>query len=229
MHAFAAATASAGLASVMLVSPPPRQPVSPARWEVTPSVAEVIFLRTATADDSLRAEARLGPDQVRGPLERYLSRFSADRMLVRRISRAVLRESQRQQVPPSLITAVLLTENTTLTPGAMSPVGARGLMQVMPMHAGAQLCRSNDLTDVDSNICHGTMILARNLRATRTEKAALLRYNGCVRGSNTPDCHLYPSKVLARASRVRREILAGTDGLALLATDSVAPVQLAER
>jgi hypothetical protein len=83
--------------------------------------------------------------------------------------------------------------------------------------------------DVDSNICHGTMILARNLRATRTEAAALLRYNGCVRGTNTPDCHRYPSKVLARASRVRREILADTNGLALLAADSTAPLQLAGR
>ena len=230
MHAFAAATATAGLTSVMFFSPPATRPApETARWEITPSVAEVIFLRTATADDSLAAEARLEPAQVRHPLEQYLSRFSSDRALVRRISRAVLRESRRQQVPPSLITAVLLTENTTLTPSALSPVGAQGLMQVMPMHAGAQLCRSEDLTDVDSNICHGTMILARNLRATRTETAALLRYNGCVRGTNTPDCHLYPSKVLARASRVRREILAGTNGLALLAADSTAPVELAGR
>ena len=40
-----------------------------------------------------------------------------------------------------------------------SSVGAQGLMQVMPMHAGAELCQSSDLVDVDSNICHGTLIL----------------------------------------------------------------------
>ena len=62
--------------------------------------------------DSLRAEAQLTPAQVRRPLEQYLGRYSADRVLVRRISRAVLRESRRQQVPPSLIAAVLVTENT---------------------------------------------------------------------------------------------------------------------
>jgi len=179
--------------------------------------------------DSLRAETELPAAAVRRPIERYLGRFSDDRVLVRRISRAVLRESRRQQVPPSLIVAVLLTENTTLRPEAESSVGARGLMQVMPFHAGARLCNSDDLVDVDSNICHGTLILARNLRATSTSVAALLRYNGCVRGTNTPDCHRYPHRVLARASRVRQEILADTQLGAPTSPDLARPVQLAER
>jgi soluble lytic murein transglycosylase-like protein len=161
-----------------------------------------------TALDSMEAERELPAAAMRRPLETYLRRYSDDRVLVRRISRAVLREASRQQVPPSLITAVLLTENTTLKPEAASSVGAQGLMQVMPFHAGARLCNSDNLVDVDSNICHGTLILARNLQATSTPTAALLRYNGCVRGTNTPNCGRYPSIVLARASRVRHEILA---------------------
>jgi soluble lytic murein transglycosylase-like protein len=167
-----------------------------------------------TALDSLAAERELPLSAVRRPLERYLARYSGDRVLVRQISRAVIREAGRQQVPPSLITAVLLTENTTLRPEAASNVGAQGLMQVMPFHAGARLCNSADLVDVDSNICHGTLILARNLRATRTSADALLRYNGCVRGTNTPDCRRYPGMVLARASRVRAELLAASVQLA---------------
>ena len=169
--------------------------------------------RVATAADSLRAESALQATLVRPQLEVYFARFNGDRALVRRISRAVAREARRQQVPPSLIAAVLVTENTTLKPGARSSVGALGLMQVMPMHAGAALCGSSDLTDVDSNICHGTLILARNLRRTHTTTAALLRYNGCVRGTNTPDCHRYPSKVLARAGKVREQILSSTSAL----------------
>ena len=185
--------------------------------------------RHPTLLDSLRAETALPVAEVRRPIERYLGRFNDDRLLVRRISGAVLRESRRQQVPPSLIVAVLLTENTTLRPEAESTVGARGLMQVMPFHAGARLCNSDDLVDVDSNICHGTLILARNLRTTSTSVAALLRYNGCVRGTNTPDCHRYPGRVLARASRVRQEILAGANPSVLMSPDSAAPVQLARR
>ena len=201
---------------------------------LTSSAAADTTFAAPTLLDSLRAESRLPAGALRRPLERYLGRFNDDRMLVRRISLAVLRESRRQQVPPSLITAVLLTENTTLRPDAESSVGAQGLMQVMPFHAGARLCNSADLVDVDSNICHGTLILARNLRATNTSVAALLRYNGCVRGTNTPDCWRYPTKVLARASVVRREILASTVVIstgAATATDRVPsrPVQLAAR
>src|SRR5215210_5103159 len=46
-----------------------------------------------TASDSLRAESALPTSAVRRPLELYLGRYSDDRLLVRRISRAVLRES----------------------------------------------------------------------------------------------------------------------------------------
>jgi soluble lytic murein transglycosylase-like protein len=195
-----------------------------ASFETLPAPA-----RRLTLLDSLHAETTLPAAAMRRPIEQYLGRFSDDRLLVRRISGAVLRESRRQQVPPSLIVAVLLTENTTLRPEAESSVGARGLMQVMPFHAGARLCNSDDLVDVDSNICHGTLILARNLRTTSTSVAALLRYNGCVRGTNTPDCHRYPGRVLARASRVRHEILAGTNASVLMAPDSAALVLLAGR
>jgi soluble lytic murein transglycosylase-like protein len=189
------------------------------RAVTTDSAATDSLVAVPMVLDSARAESELPATEVRRALERYLGRYNDDRLLVRRISRAVLRESRRQQVSPSLIAGVLLTENTTLRPEAESSVGAQGLMQVMPFHAGARLCNSEDLVDVDSNICHGTLILARNLRATSTSTAALLRYNGCVRGTNTPDCRRYPDLVLARAGRVRQEILAGV----------MAPVQLAQR
>jgi soluble lytic murein transglycosylase-like protein len=213
---------------VMAADTPSRRP-APAPV-VVDSVAVIDSAPAApTLLDSLRAESTLPALAIRRPLERYLGRFNDDRLLVRRISIAVLRESRRQQVPPSLITAVLLTENTTLRPNAESSVGAQGLMQVMPFHAGARLCNSDDLVDVDSNICHGTLILARNLRVTSSSAAALLRYNGCVRGTNTPDCRRYPDLVLARAGRVRREILDSDAAAALLGRPVPQPVQLAER
>jgi soluble lytic murein transglycosylase-like protein len=221
---------STGLLALLLVPTPARVPnptvsMTDVIGENSSSAPSIDAPRSATSTspawgthaDSLRAEALLPPSEIRRPLERFLGRYNTDRVLVRRISRAVLRESRRQQVPPSLIAAVLVTENTTLKPEARSSVGAQGLMQVMPMHAGAQLCQSSDLVDVDSNICHGTLILARDLKRTSSSTAALLRYNGCVRGTNTPDCHRYPSRVLARAGIVRRELLAGTTTLALAA------------
>jgi soluble lytic murein transglycosylase-like protein len=213
MHAIVSTALFTGVLGLMVGSSH-RQQVALVGIRPGPTVALPAWrARIATAEDSLRAESALQASLLRPRLEMYFARFNGDRTLVRRISRAVVHEARRQQVPPSLIAAVLVTENTTLKPEARSPVGALGLMQVMPMHAGAALCGSSDLTDVDSNICHGTMILARNLRRTRTTTAALLRYNGCVRGINTPDCHRYPSKVLARAGRVRQQILASTNAL----------------
>jgi len=160
-----------------------------------------------TAADSMQLEATLTRAQIRRPLERYLGRFSKDTALVRRVARAVIRQAHEEKVAASLVAAVLVTENTTLKPWAESHVGAVGLMQVMPMHAGQLGCDSADLVNVESNICHGTRILARNLRRTSSSAAALLRYNGCVRGTNTPNCFEYPVRVLARAGELRQEML----------------------
>ena len=51
-------------------------------------------------------------------------------------------------------------------------------------------------------------ILHRYLVRTRSVALALRRYNGCVRGANTPRCYRYPVRVLATAGRLRREMLA---------------------
>jgi soluble lytic murein transglycosylase-like protein len=182
-----------------------------------------------SAQDSALAEGRLTALQLRRPLQDYFARFSDDRVLVRRVARAVALEAKRQNVAASLIAAVVVTENTTLTPAAESSVGARGLMQVMPMHAGRLGCQSDDLDEVESNICHGTTILSRNLRTTRSSFVALLRYNGCVKGTNTPDCRMYPVRVLARAGRVRQEMLAAYAEQHVPAAGPARIVQLAER
>ncbi len=203
---------------MLLAASRPAAPVQPAPAPAPIEVAaDSVAVEMAaapvvmTARDSVAAEAQLSSLEVRRGLERYFARFNDDRVLTRRIATAVVRESVRQQVPSSLIAAVLVTENTTLKPNAQSQVGARGLMQVMPMHAGRLGCGSEDLVDVDSNICHGTKILARNLRVAQSHSKALLRYNGCVRGTNTPNCWTYPGKVLKRAGRVRRELLSPVD------------------
>ena len=199
----------------------PAERVPTTRSAVAESVA------APSAEDSSLAEGRLTALQMRRPLQNYFARFSDDRVLVRRVARAVALEAKRQNVAASLIAAVLVTENTTLTPEAESSVGARGLMQVMPMHAGRLGCQSDDLQEVESNICHGTKILSRNLRTTKSSFTALLRYNGCVKGTNTPDCRKYPGRVLARAGRVRQEILAAYPESPAPAAPRI--IQLAER
>jgi hypothetical protein len=137
------------------------------------------------------------------PIERVLLGYRKDDpQLVRRVAVALVREARRTQLEPRLLLAVLLVENPWIDPGAASHMGAQGLMQVMPFHRGQWKPCAPRLDDVDANICHGARIFAWNLKATKGNvDKALLRYNGCVRGTNTPDCHQYPYHVYARAGR----------------------------
>lgn len=136
------------------------------------------------------------------PIERVLLRYSRDTALVEHISLALVREAKKVQLEPRLLLAVLLVENPWLDPDIRSPVGAIGLMQVMPVHRGGWPECGTDLEDVDANICHGARIFAHYFEhSNRNLDRALLRYNGCVNGTNTPDCHQYPNHVFAHAGR----------------------------
>jgi len=167
-----------------------------------------------TLADSLAAEAGLPDSMLHRPLEKYFSRFTSDQSMARRVTKAVVHYARVHDVAPSLVAAVLVTENRTLKPRAASSVGAQGLMQVMPMHAGMKGCPSDDLVNVENNICHGTRILRDVLNRAQTTRGALLRYNGCVAGTNTPDCWKYPRAVLVRAGRVRQQLLVDSNAFA---------------
>lgn len=130
-----------------------------------------------------------------------LRKKTSDAGLADRIARDLVNEGKKANVGATLLAGILMVENPELEPHAMSSVGARGLMQVMPFHAGKWGCESNDLFDIESNICHGVRILAENLRHSRNLPIALLKYNGCVRGTNTPDCHRYARIVYRYAQR----------------------------
>ena len=134
------------------------------------------------------------------PLEKVLLRYRNDEVLARRVATALVREGHRSGLKPEVLLAVLLVENPWIEPKARSPVGARGLMQVMPLHRGQWRACPGNLEDIESNICYGAQIFKDYLRQTGNVETALLRYNGCVNGTNTPNCHLYPQQVFARVS-----------------------------
>ncbi|MBR9990794.1 MAG: lytic transglycosylase domain-containing protein [Gemmatimonadetes bacterium] len=172
--------------------------------ELTARLASVVALESRAHHVSAlfdRVEQEY-EEQV-APIERVLLNYrSDDPQLVRRVAVALVREARRTELEPRLLLAVLLVENPWIDPGATSFMGAQGLMQVMPFHRGQWKPCEPRLDDVDANICHGARIFAWNLKATKGDvDKALLRYNGCVRGTNTPDCHQYPNHVYARAGR----------------------------
>jgi soluble lytic murein transglycosylase-like protein len=137
-----------------------------------------------------------------------LRKYTSDTVLARRIAQAIVVEGGKKNIDPALLVGVVLTEDAKLDPKARSFVGARGLMQVMPFHAGKwKGCTSADLFSIDSNICHGTSILADLIKRSPSVARALQRYNGCVKGTNTPNCHTYSGKVLKFAEQAATQML----------------------
>ncbi len=144
-------------------------------------------------------------------ISEVLRHYTTDQLAADRIAGAVVEEGNRRNLDPALLVGVLLTEDATLDTTARSFVGARGLMQVMPTHAGKWGCGSSNLFSIEANICHGASILQDNVKNSSSMRTALLRYNGCVHGSNTPGCHNYPDKVMRAANRTTAQMLALTE------------------
>lgn len=159
-------------------------------------------IRAERAAAAFAKVAEVYADEV-APLERALLGYrSDDAVLVRQIAVSLLREARRTELEPRLLLAVLLVENPWLDPEAKSFMGAEGLMQVMPFHKGKWPPCEPRLDDIEANICHGASIFAAYLKQSNGNvERALLRYNGCVTGANTPNCHQYPNHVYARAGR----------------------------
>lgn len=160
----------------------------------------------AVPADSATLESEVVARYDHLPLAQIFSR-RADPEIANRVARAIIKESRQLQIPPSLLAGVLITENARLEPETISNKGAVGLMQVMRFHAGVFDCDSDDLLQVEANICHGARVFAGYLKRTRDVRSALLRYNGCVRSRATPSCRRYPSKVLREAEHVRQQLL----------------------
>lgn len=139
------------------------------------------------------------------PVEKVLRRHGIANSTARRISWPIVEESTRSGVDPATVTAIMLIESEG-NPSAHSPVGARGLMQVMPSWAGQWRACGRDLYNIKDNICNGTSILAWYLRSHGDERSALLGYNGCVNGTNTPNCHRYPDKIWALRQQIKSEL-----------------------
>jgi soluble lytic murein transglycosylase-like protein len=119
-----------------------------------------------------------------------------------------VREAYQRRVPPALVFGVLMVENPELKSTARSNVGAAGLMQIDPRAWKRTLSRhfGSNLNDDRTNIRYGVFILSHLVYKSdvwgndpdSTLRRGLLRYNGCVRGTNTRGCHRYPDVVRSR-------------------------------
>src|SRR5579862_9484492 len=121
-----------------------------------------------------------------------------------------VREAYRRGIPPAVVFGVMLTENSRFISTALSNVGAVGLMQVYPkVWLEALKGRfGTDLSADSTNLKYGVYILSTYIKTDQGKALAaavntgLLHYNGCVKGTNTPMCHTYPSKVAGYVNKL---------------------------
>jgi hypothetical protein len=167
-------------------------------------------------EDANELELLMSPEVA--TIRRVLAQQGAEPVLAALIAGSLVHEGRKTGIAPRLLLAVMLVENPWIDPDTTSHMGAIGLMQVMPFHAGAWACPEGDLTMPAINICHGAQVLAHALKRTHGDlDRALLRYNGCVVGANTHDCHLYPSWV--RTARAGVEHMSDSRAEVLVAAD----------
>jgi soluble lytic murein transglycosylase-like protein len=169
--------------------------------------AHFTYLAQALGEDEAR---RLEPLTFR--VAEVLKRYARDDAVADRAAAAVVLEGEKHKLDASLLVGLMIIENAKIDPVARSNVGATGLMQVMPFHSGKWGCESSNLDDIEANICHGVNILADLVKRSPNLDRALLRYNGCVRGTNTPNCHTYPKKVRGYASHAASMMTAMEQG-----------------
>lgn len=85
-----------------------------------------------------------------------------------RIAASIARCGREQSLAPDLVLAVLMQESSA-RPGAHSPKGAIGLMQVMP-HMFEVLALPGSAAHVEANIEAGCTLLADNIRRLGEER-----------------------------------------------------------
>jgi soluble lytic murein transglycosylase-like protein len=90
----------------------------------------------------------------------------ADAARIDRYDALILRHAQKHGLNPRLVKAVVAAESQ-FSPRAVSPVGARGLMQLMPATSREMGVPAWALSDPDANIGAGTEYLARLFTAAR--------------------------------------------------------------
>ncbi len=195
-------------------------------------LGERLIMRSFVDSTALRAPWMRGTTAIALSTPQFLldrERFAMDLLRTghvsplraRALADVAVREAYTRKIPPALVLGVMLTENDELKSSARSRVGAIGLMQVYPKHWQDALRRKFGANvSIDStNLKYGIFILgwvagkAAALVDHRDDawRSALLRYNGCVRGTNTPNCQTYPDEVRRQVQVAAKATCRGAD------------------
>jgi len=129
-------------------------------------------------------------------LETVIQSVVADPEEAETIARWVYLYSRRHNLSPELILAVIAVESH-FDRFAVSNVGARGLMQIMPFWKKELGSKEDNLFNIETNIRYGSAILRIYLNRYGKMSRALAAYNGSLGRQK------YPNKVFAKMKRFK--------------------------
>jgi len=184
-----------------------------------PQQRESLLEKLALTGDAFDETATVaaGPIQASAgetPLERerravtefIAKRYRVSDAAVASFVSAAYRAGSQHSVDPLLILAVMAVESR-YNPVAESPVGARGLMQIIPRWHPEKLLEHGGeyaLLDPEVNIQVGARILREYMARAGEMEAALQMYNGAL---DEPSAR-YAGKVLAEKERLQQFLVA---------------------
>lgn len=215
--------AAAALTSVILFAVAHTRPIFAGRAPVVQQILAKGDARLAPVDTSEMARLMASPEFARDHRAFSEDLVRTGRMTKERadsIAFFAVRESYERGIPPALIFGVMLTENAQFLSRATSNVGAVGLMQIYPKVWLKALSGKfgPDLENDEVNMKYGVYILEEYLKPKEGQglqraqvTKGLLKYNGCVRGTNTPNCKTYPDKIERYVERDAKSLCGNRD------------------
>ncbi|MDQ6963025.1 MAG: lytic transglycosylase domain-containing protein [Mariprofundaceae bacterium] len=165
-----------------------------AKYKVTEShrVIELSAAEKQRIRQTMLQQAKVAKlDPIILSLSKQVRLHVADDFTAQGIARWVLLYGERYDLPPELILGLIAVESQ-FDPFAVSGVGARGLMQVMPFWKKELGTKQDNLFEIGTNIRYGCAILRTYINRYRSVGSALAAYNGSL-GSMR-----YPNKIFAK-------------------------------
>ena len=154
------------------------------------SLLHYAHAQASDAAEGTQADPVSSPDDIVAALRAQFPLSTTDSL---KIAQAVLTEANRYSMSPVLLLSVMAVESG-FDPHAVSAVGARGLMQILPAAHPRAFARVEELDDPSVNIRVGSSILRACLDASGGDvNAALWRYSGGGKG--------YARRVVVRMRR----------------------------
>jgi hypothetical protein len=161
------------------------------------------MLKPVTTEEPKDFEHEIWVKDIRHLISRWVHNDSESEL----IARWVHLYSVRFDLSPELVLGIIAVESQ-FDHFAISNVGARGLMQVMPFWKEELGSSKDNLFEIETNVRYGCAIIRHYLNRYKKLDRALAAYNGSL-GSNR-----YPNKVFTQMRRFKatREDTAMTKG-----------------